>query len=416
MTVSDEYYFDERDDKGEDSVYDQLKDAVSKRDSKRYVDSIKFSTATSDYGDLSVTRNRDIDAEDIEDIYFTPKKNGTAKFEFSVYTKSPNGSNETSYGVLTIKVTDTTSNKGDVVFTADVGDTVYMDVDAFEDFWDDIYSGGKLEYVTFNSVSGGTLKNENDKSAGSTKYYVSPGRSDLDLDEVHFEPSNSTVNKKATTVSFGFTAHGTKKTGSTTYDETGTVNIIYMSGSPSDIKYSVGTNGSVSLKASDFTAAYKEATGSSAPSNMTIVLQNVPRSGQLTYNDSSKRNSSDVKLTASNIKGRNFTTKSSGTNQINDVTYTGSSANNDSVEYIAYSGSTPKFKGTVTFGGSSVPTDVVVTFQSVGGAVAQFSWSEFTKANSALSGATTIRFTAPTSGSLYLNGVTSAAAPETGLC
>ena len=38
----------------------------------------------------------------------------------------------------------------------------------------------------------------------------------------------------------------------------------------------VGTNGSVSFSASDFNAAYKEATGSSAPSNMTIVFQGVP--------------------------------------------------------------------------------------------------------------------------------------------
>lgn len=406
-SVSTDYYFSEVSDKGSYSVEDQLLRAIP---SNYYLDYIKFSNVSTDYGDLDGVSTRDeIYEDEIGDILFVPEKKGTAVFHFIAYTyknSSSSSSRTEREGILTITVTDASSSSGDVVFYGDVGEDVSLDSGSFEDFWDDEYPNGELEYVTF-SVSGGTLRDADGKTVGSKKCYVRAGRNEIELDEVYFEP-NSTNKKTAKTVSFSFTAHGENKSG-TKKELEGRVSIVYTAENPDDITYTSGSNGTVSLKASDFTAAYKEVISGSVPSNLTIVFQSVPRNGTLTYNDSSKKNAKDVKLTSSNIKKYSFTTKSSGSNQLNDVVYSGTSGT-DTIDYIAYSGSTIKFKGSVVFNGKgAVPQDVVVYYASTAGQPARFSQNDFTTANSAMSKAAKIRFVTPANGTLYLNGSTTAA-------
>lgn len=413
-TVSSDYYFEEVGEANSDkySVEEQLdnyiSDKLSSKNDKRYLDEIWFTSKTdTSYGYLSVDKDDEIDAEDFGDVLFTPKAKGKATFNFSFYTVNENGKDRTKHtGTLTITVTDASSSSGDVVFYGDVGEDVSLDSGSFEDFWDDEYPNGELEYVTF-SVSGGTLRDADGKTVGSKKCYVRAGRNEIELDEVYFEP-NSTNKKTAKTVSFSFTAYGENKSGSKK-ELDGRVSIVYTAENPDDITYTSGSNGTVSLKASDFTAAYKEVISGSVPSNLTIVFQNVPRNGTLTYNDSSKKNAKDVKLTSSNIKKYSFTTKSSGSNQLNDVVYSGTSGT-DTIDYIAYSGSTIKFKGSVVFNGKgAIPQDVVVYYASTAGQPARFSQNDFTTANSAMSKAAKIRFVTPANGTLYLNGSTSAA-------
>ncbi len=405
-SVSTDYYFSEVSDKGSYSVEDQLLRAIP---SNYYLDYIKFSNVTTDYGDLDGVSTRDeIYEDEIGDILFVPEKKGTAVFHFIAYTyKSSSSSSRTEReGILTITVTDASDSSGDVVFYGDVGEDVSLDSGSFEDFWDDEYPNGELEYVTF-SVSGGTLRDADGKTVGSKKCYVRAGRNEIELDEVYFEP-NSTNKKTAKTVSFSFTAYGENKSG-TNREASGRVSIVYTAENPDDITYTSGSNGTVSLKASDFTAAYKEVISGSVPSNLTIVFQSVPKNGTLTYNDSSKKNAKDVKLTSSNIKKYSFTTKSSGSNQLNDIVYSGTSGT-DTIDYIAYSGSTIKFKGSVVFNGKgAIPQDVVVYYASTAGQPARFSQNDFTTANSAMSKAAKIRFVTPANGTLYLNGSTTAA-------
>ncbi len=405
-SVSTDYYFSEVSDKGSYSVEDQLLRAIP---SNYYLDYIQFSNVTTDYGDLDgVSKGDEIEEDEIGDILFVPKKKGDAVFYFTAYTykSSSSSSRIEREGILTITVTDASDSSGDVVFYGDVGEDVSLDSGSFEDFWDDEYPNGELEYVTF-SVSGGTLRDADGKTVGSKKCYVRAGRNEIELDEVYFEP-NSTNKKTAKTVSFSFTAYGENKSG-TNREASGRVSIVYTAESPDDITYTSGSNGTVSLKASDFTAAYKEVISGSVPSNLTIVFQSVPRNGTLTYNDSSKKNAKDVKLTSSNIKKYSFTTKSSGSNQLNDVVYSGTSGT-DTIDYIAYSGSTIKFKGSVVFNGKgAIPQDVVVYYASTAGQPARFSQNDFTTANSAMSKAAKIRFVTPANGTLYLNGSTSAA-------
>ena len=417
------YALSDTPDEGSKSITEQIDSQVWNAfdgTKRNYYYKVSFSyvgSSSSKEGYLEAKRDVSYDVDELEDIIFVPtatltSSSSTAKATFDfVVTIYPNDSNRKAAefpGALTFNLKrGDSSSSGDVTFYGEVGEDVSFDAATFEDFWDDKFPGGDLDYVTF-SPSGGTLYDGDGKKVTSSKEcYVNSRKSNIGLDELYFEPS-STNSKKATTITFSFTAYGENKSGADK-EASGRVSIVYMSDSPKDISYTVGSNGTVSLKASDFTAAYKEVISGSVPSTLTIVFQGVPKSGTLTYNDSSKKNAKDVTLTNSNIKKYSFTTKSSGSNQLNDITYSGTSGT-DTIEYTAYSGSTPKFKGKVVFNGkAAVPTDVVVYFASAAGQPARFSQNDFVTANSALSKAVKYRFTAPANGTLYLNGATSAA-------
>lgn len=402
-TVNDEYYLGDVSNAGGYSVADQLTNALrSIYGSNRVLNYVIFENVTTNYGKLdNITTNTTVYASEFGNVKFVPTAKGSAVFRFTAYSNITGSyyQNEAQSGVLTITVTDTISG-GDVIFYGSVGQDVYLDSAEFDDFWDSKFPGGILDYVTFGSVSSGSLLDADGKAAGSTKFYAVPSRTQYDLDDVHYRPASSNT---GTTVTFTFTASGENRNRQAV-TASGRVNIVFMSKSPSDIKYTVGSDNTVNLKASDFTAAYKEATGSNAPNNFKIELQNIPNSGSLSYTDSSKKNSSTVSLTSSNIRSRQYTASSSGTNQINDVKYTASGSATATVEYVAYAGNTPKFKGTISFGPAAAPTDIVVTFQSTNGQAAQFSWTEFTSKSSALANASKLRFSAPSYGTLYLNG------------
>lgn len=415
---TDSYNLDDPDDDGDDSIVEQMEDYFDDTKNGYYgLASVEFNSRSDTYGSLSATTGREYDVDgssnskyDISDVTFSPSstKTGTATFDVTANVYRSNGKSTTPVScTISFKVVDGKASGGDVEYTASLGEDVQFRASDFEDFWDDAYSRGELESVSFK-VSGGTLRDSDGKTVGSKECYASPTRNQIDLDGVYFEP-NSATSKKAGTVKFSFTATGYARNSSKSTTRTGTVSITYMGGSPKDITYTVNANGSVNLKASDFTAAYKEATGSTAPSGMTIVLQGVPRNGTLTYTDSSKSKPTDVKLTSSNIKNRSFTTRSSGTNQINDVSYSGNSGT-DTIEYIAYSGNSAQFTGKIVFNGApTAPTNLSVTFTSTNGAAATLSSAAFTTANATVMGKTyRLRFTAPTNGSLLLNGATTA--------
>lgn len=412
-SVNDTYTFKNVSNSGTYSVADQLTNALYNIYlGNRTLSYVVFDNVSTNYGKLdNVTANTSVSASNFSSIQFTPTAKGAAVFRFTAYVNAGYGwGNEAQSCVLTITVSDAVSG-GSVAFYGSIGDDVYLNSAEFDDYWASKYSGGTLNYVTFGSVTGGSLLDADGNSATINRsFYVSPTRTQYDLNGVHFRP-NSTNAGKAATVSFTFTAHGENRN-RTSVSSSGTVNIVYMSNSPSDIKYTVGSDGAVNLKAGDFAAAYQEATGSAAPSNMKIVLQDVPRNGTLSYTDSSKKSADVVRLTSSSIRSRNFTASGSGSNQIGDVAYTNSTNSTDTIEYIAYSGNTAKFKGKIVFTGKVVPADISVTYQSTGGQSVYFSWADFTGKNSALLGASKVRFSAPTNGTLYLNGGAFAASTE----
>lgn len=368
-------------------------------------------TTSSYKGYLDASTKYDYDTDELEEVVFVPNTtiststgSETVSFNFKVkvYSRSDDRYADKEYsGLMTFTIKQGSASSGDVTYSASLGEDVYFNVDDFETFWNKIYSKGTLKYVTFGSASGGTVYNSNGKSAGSSNYYVSPTGSQNALDGVYFSP-NSSTSKKATTVRISFTAYGSTSTsGSASNHRTGTVVITYLSAAASKITYTA-SSGTATLKAQDFIDAYKDAVNTkSNPSNLTIQFQDVPSRGTLTYNDSSKKNAKDVKLTSSNIKSYKFTTKSTGSNQLGDVTYTTGSSAEETISYIGYIGSTATFTGEVTFKAAAAPTDVRVylpTCYTTAGVT--LTASSFTTAHTAMASADYVRLGVPRTGKL----------------
>ncbi len=398
-------------DEGRDSIADQIDDWVEnyyKSSKYSYSYELRFDQTgdSNKAGYLNASTKTDYSYDELSDVIFEPTplsgttKSATASYNFTLYVYTNNSYNPNKHtGTVTFNIKPGSDSSGDIVYSASLGQDVSFDVSDFEDFYNDKYSRGYLEYVTFgSSTANGTLYNEDGKSAGSSSYYVDPSSRQKGLDGIYFSPKSTM--KKSTTVKISFTAYGTTRDDSGDGKAEGTVTIIYLNDSAKDITYNT-TAGKVTLSAQDFIDAYKEATGSkTAPSNLTIEFQNVPTNGTLTYTGGSK----DKDLTKSNVKSNRYTTKNSGSYRLAQLTYTGTRGK-DTIEYIAYSGSTAQFTGKVVFNGTAaVPTDVVVTYGSTGGQAVRFSQNDFVSANSAMSKATKVRFVAPANGTLLMNG------------
>ena len=398
-------------DEGRDSIADQIDDWVEnyyKSSKYSYSYELRFDQTgdSNKAGYLNASTKTDYSYDELSDVIFEPTplsgttKSATASYNFTLYVYTNNSYNPNKHtGTVTFNIKPGSDSSGDIVYSASLGQDVSFDVSDFEDFYNDKYSRGYLEYVTFgSSTANGTLYNEDGKSAGSSSYYVDPSSRQKGLDGIYFSPKSTM--KKSTTVKISFTAYGTTRDDSGDGKAEGTVTIIYLNDSAKDITYNT-TAGKVTLSAQDFIDAYKEATGSkTAPSNLTIEFQNVPSNGTLTYTGGSK----DKDLTKSNVKSNRYTTKNSGSYRLAQLTYTGTRGK-DTIEYIAYSGSTAQFTGKVVFNGTAaVPTDVVVTYGSTGGQAVRFSQNDFVSANSAMSKATKVRFVAPANGTLLMNG------------
>ena len=352
---SSAYNLSEADDDGHKSVVSQIESQVS--GVNEFLSYVVFldNSDTEGYLTIDSYRNKpyynsttipgnDRNAGLLSDVEFVPSRKGEATFRFEAVTANRSGTEVNHYdGLLTVTVKEGTSG-GDIPYTASVGDDVPFDIGDFEDFYYTKTSRGTLDRVTFTMPSGGYLYSDRSRlSASNATCYVSPRSNENDLGSVYFSPTGTTASK-ATTVRVGFTAYGNRT------NVSGTVAITYLNGAAKDISYST-VGGSVTLDPQDFIDAYKEVTGKTAPSNLTIQFQEVPANGTLTYTGGNR----DVDLTKSNVRSNKYSTKTTGTYRLNQLTYTGTKGK-DTVAYIAYNGSTAQFTGNVLFNGTDAVT------------------------------------------------------------
>lgn len=413
----DDYNLNDTDAKNGRSIVRQLTDSAS---ASYYYAYVTFSDVTTTGGHLTAQTNYDYYIGNIPsgvsnyrtglltDIDFIPDSSSTStksEFRFTLTTTNGYGGTVNTYsGLMTFNITGEGSSAGDITYTADLGKDVAFDLRDFENYYYN-KTRGTLSYVTFTLPSGGTLYYDGGRLPSSNSCYASPSRTQIDLAGIYFTPTGTTATRPGS-VRINFTAYGSRNYSGGT---SGTVVINYLSGSAKDITYTPSGK-SVSLRASDFTEAYRQAVGSTAPSGLTIQFQDVPSYGTLTYKDSSRSNSSTVTLRSSNIKNYKFTTRSSGSNQLADVTYTPSGSRNESITYIAYNGNTPQFTGKVVFNPTVVDNNMSVTF--TGGQTITLDYQRFVQANASVMASTTrIRFMSlPVYGTLTYNGATVSAA------
>ncbi len=330
-------------------------------------DSVTFTLPNSSKGTLywgkdKLTAKDKLDADDLDDVSFSPKSgvtgNVSISFKLYYYRTSSSKTTSTMSGTVVISIDDGTT----INYTCEADDYVEFDSDDFDDVCYDQTKKG-LDYVKFSlpSSSKGTLYAEYDGSSkGSTtakssdKFYVDPGRSDYGLDDVVFVP------KSGGTVEISYTAYPTSGS-----SFTGKVKITTTAGTLSAINYTV-TGSSVTFSASDFTSALKAKTSKSL-SSVTFTL---PKSteGTLYYNGSTKVSSSTQY-------------KASGsTNSLDKVSFVPASGvtGNVTIGYTAKDSNGNTYNGTIvvkTFQG----VDTVLAYTTTGRAVS-FAVSDFTNA------------------------------------
>ncbi|MDE7221610.1 MAG: S-layer homology domain-containing protein [Oscillospiraceae bacterium] len=407
----EDYNLNETDSKNARSIVRQLSDATTGAYNYAYV---TFSDTTATGGRLTAQNSYNYYIGNVpsnvssyrtgllSDIDFIPDSSSTAtkaEFRFTLTTTYSNGTTYSTYsGLMTFNITGDSSDNGDITYTGELGKDVYFDLKDFEDFY---YSKtrGTLSYVSFTLPSGGTLYADGGRLNSNNACYASPSRTQTDLAGVYFSPTGTTATRPST-VRVSFTAYGTRYTSGAS----GTVVINYLSGTAKDITYTPTGTTAISLRASDFTDAYRQAVGSTAPSGLTIQFQDVPTYGTLSYKDSSRTNSSTVTLRSGNVKNYKFTTRTSGTNQLGDVSYTPSGTRSDTISYIAYNGNTPQFTGKVVFNPATTSTTMYVTF--TGTSPLSLSYQEFVKSNAVvMASCTGVRIdSAPVSGTLTYSG------------
>ena len=377
----------------EDSVVDQISDKIySLTNKKGDLDYVEFTSVKSSHGDLDADKNKEYGYDDLADITFIPEEDYTGNVSFSFIAYDDYYDRGYS-GTIVFKVEEGTASAGDIIYPAKSGEDVEFDVNDFEDFWEDKYSKGSLDYVTFGSISssrGDLVDADGDKVTSKKDYYVDPGKRELALDGVTFEPGRNTNSA----VTIDFTAYGTNNK-----SINGTVVILYTEKDPEAIVYS-STGKNITLDADDFLDNYKDTMGSSA-SNIQIQFLEVPSNGTLYYKYN-ERTEKGTELTSKNVANHTFSTSSRASKSIEDVTYVPDSrGRSDTVRFACYtSGGDLRYYGEVTFGQTVQNVTVNMTSTSSG---VTFQASTFFNADDALLSANTISFGTPSSGTLYKN-------------
>lgn len=389
------YALGDKDDAGNKSVVDKITAELSSKD---YIKYVQFdSVSEKNKGSLSCRTKDQLDEDELAEVEFEPDEDfvGYVSFNFTLETKY-----ETYDGVLTFNVKKGTASnaKGDISYTGTRGGTVYFDARDFEDYFEDEYPRGELEYVTFSRASNGTVYYDGKKISTSDEFYANPGKRDKDLDEVYYEPSSDTYTGTATV---SFTAYGENSSG-TSKSTSGVVSIVYSSANAKDISYQA-TNGSVRLNTDDFVSTYKKATGvTSSNPTMYIRFTKLPSKGNLYVGYTANGGGSKVSTSTY------YSSKSSASSYIGDITYVPSAAGGtETVEYTAYStdaSSGLKYTGKIVFTANAAVSNrpVNIYYNCTGGSV-KFASADFSGSSESMALIDYLTFGTPSNGALYTN-------------
>ena len=389
------YSFGDSDTLKGDSLYDQLDNALDEvAVYNRYSDlTFSISGGNSSIGTINYSKLQYVD--EFDKVEFSIKKVGTFSADYTI----KEGNTTVLSGKIVITVEEGAASAGDVIYTATMDKDVSLNVKDFENFWEDEYSKGTLKYVTFGSVSsrqGSLVDGDGHKLTTRDKCYVDPGKNDVDLDGVTFEPKSGFTGP----VTIDFIAYGTTSSSSkTTKELKGTLVILYTKSEPKAISYSV-TDKPVSLDGDDFLANYKDVMGTTAKT-LQIKFLDVPANGTLYYNYNEKTGKG-TELTSKNVGSYLFSTNSKATKALADVTYVpDSKGRSDTVKFACYDSSGNLcYYGEVTFGVTVKDVTVSLTSTSAG---VTFNSADFFGASEDMLPVTYLTFGTPSNGTLYKN-------------
>ena len=402
-----DYYFDDDNTDEEMSVYDAIDEILKEEltsSQRRKVDGYYFEAVGSKSDDVA-----ELEYDDDEEWYLDLYDTGTWSGEWIAYEDIDRDDGYNSKkdkviltGDIAIEFADAASaSRGDITYIAAADEDVMLDVDDFEEFWEDEFPDGALEYVVFGSVSsrqGSLVDEDGDELSTRDKCYVDPGRKEIDLGGVTFEPKKGYTGP----VAIDFTAYGTNDRDKD--DELkGTLTILYTEGEPEAITYNVQGD-AVTLDGDDFLDNYKDTMGTSIKT-LQIKFLDVPSNGTLYY-DYNEKTGKGTELTSKNIGSYTFSTSSSASKSIDDVTYVpDSKGRSDTVKFACYDSGDLCYYGEVEFGVTVKEVTVSMSGTSAG---VPFNSADFFGASQDMLGVTYMIFGTPSNGTLYKNwtGVT----------
>ena len=409
----DDYYFDSDDTEEGVSVYEAIDDILDDE-----LDNDDWDEIDEEYDGISYDFEADRNSDDVADLeyddddevwYLSINDTGIWTGSWIAYADADNDGKaydskydkELLSGDISIEITTGAASGGDIIYTATVDDDVTLDVEDFEEFWEDEYSKGTLEYVIFGSVSsrqGELVDEDGEKLSTKDECYADPGRKDIDLGGVTFEPKKGYTGP----VAIDFTAYGTNDRDKDT-ELKGTLTILYTEGEPEAITYNVQGD-AVTLDGDDFLDNYKDTMGTSIKT-LQIKFLDVPSNGTLYY-DYNEKTGKGTELTSKNIGSYTFSTSSSASKSIDDVTYVpDSKGRSDTVKFACYDSGDLCYYGEVEFGVTVKEVTVSMSGTSAG---VPFNAADFFGASQDMLGVTYMIFGTPSNGTLYKNwtGVT----------
>ena len=403
----DDYYFDDDDTEEGVSVYEAIDDILDDELTDRAWKAIDWDNVVYDFSaDRGSDDVADLEQDKRDEWYLSINDTGVWTGKWTVYEDTNEDgkydrSEELLSGDISIEITTGASSGGDIIYTATVDDDVTLDVEDFEEFWEDEYSKGTLEYVIFGSVSsrqGELVDEDGEKLSSKDECYVDPGRKEIDLGGVTFEPKKGYTGP----VAIDFTAYGTNDRDKDT-ELKGTLTILYTEGEPEAITYNVQGD-AVTLDGDDFLDNYKDTMGTSIKT-LQIKFLDVPSNGTLYY-DYNEKTGKGTELTSKNIGSYTFSTSSSASKSIDDVTYVpDSKGRSDTVKFACYDSGDLCYYGEVEFGVTVKEVTVSMSGTSAG---VPFNAADFFGASQDMLGVTYMIFGTPSNGTLYKNwtGVT----------
>ena len=403
----DDYYFDDDDTEEGVSVYEAIDDILDDELTDRAWKAIDWDNVVYDFSaDRGSDDVADLEQDKRDEWYLSINDTGVWTGKWTVYEDTNEDgkydrSEELLSGDISIEITTGASSGGDIIYTATVDDDVTLDVEDFEEFWEDEYSKGTLEYVIFGSVSsrqGELVDEDGEKLSSKDECYVDPGRKEIDLGGVTFEPKKGYTGP----VAIDFTAYGTNDRDKDT-ELKGTLTILCTEGEPEAITYNVQGD-AVTLDGDDFLDNYKDTMGTSIKT-LQIKFLDVPSNGTLYY-DYNEKTGKGTELTSKNIGSYTFSTSSSASKSIDDVTYVpDSKGRSDTVKFACYDSGDLCYYGEVEFGVTVKEVTVSMSGTSAG---VPFNAADFFGASQDMLGVTYMIFGTPSNGTLYKNwtGVT----------
>lgn len=179
----DDYYFDDDDTEEGVSVYEAIDDILDDELTDRAWKAIDWDNVVYDFSaDRGSDDVADLEQDKRDEWYLSINDTGVWTGKWTVYEDTNEDgkydrSEELLSGDISIEITTGASSGGDIIYTATVDDDVTLDVEDFEEFWEDEYSKGTLEYVIFGSVSsrqGELVDEDGEKLSSKDECYVDP--------------------------------------------------------------------------------------------------------------------------------------------------------------------------------------------------------------------------------------------------